>query len=202
MCADDLFELQFRGFREGDTKTSPHGQFGQLPLRGNPMNHRLFGFVLAAFIFFADQISKWFVLSVLKLEEVGQHDLLPFFQFTYTRNYGISGGFLTANSDLVRWALVAMTTAIAVGVAWWLAKEKEKWDRFALGLVLGGALGNILDRARLGYVVDFADLHFGDFRPFLIFNVGDAAISIGVAILLLRAFLVKKEEPKEIHEHA
>ena len=57
-------------------------------------------------------------------------------------------------------------------------------------MVLGGALGNILDRSRLGYVVDFADLHFGDFRPFLIFNVGDAAISIGVVILLLRAFLV------------
>ena len=68
-------------------------------------------------------------------------------------------------------------------------------------MVLGGALGNILDRVRHGYVVDFADLHFGEFRPFLIFNVGDAAISIGVAILLLRAFLVK-ERPKENAEHA
>ncbi len=166
------------------------------------MNHRLFGFVLAAFIFFADQTTKWFVLSVLKLEQVGQHDLLPFFQFTYTRNYGISGGFLSATNDQIRWALVAMTAAIATGVAYWLVREREKWDRFALGLVLGGALGNIVDRVRFGYVVDFADLHFGDFRPFLIFNVADAAISIGVAILLLCAFLVKKEEPKEIHEHA
>ena len=67
--------------------------------------------------------------------------------------------------------------------------------------VLGGALGNILDRVRHGYVVDFADLHFGEFRPFFIFNVADAAISIGVAILLLRAFLVK-ESPKENAEHA
>ena len=58
-------------------------------------------------------------------------------------------------------------------------------------MVLGGALGNILDRVRHGYVVDFADLHFGDFRPFFIFNVADAAISIGVVILLLRAFLVE-----------
>jgi signal peptidase II len=77
----------------------------------------------------------------------------------------------------------------------------------ALGLVLGGALGNILDRVRHGYVVDFADLHFGDFRPFLVFNVGDAAISIGVVILLLRAFLARKEgqqgsEPEETIEHA
>ena len=65
-------------------------------------------------------------------------------------------------------------------------------------MVLGGALGNILDRVRLGYVVDFADLHFGEFRPFLVFNVGDAAISIGVVILLLRAFLTRKDKaPKQ-----
>ncbi len=90
--------------------------------------------------------------------------------------------------------LVALTSAIAVGVAVWIGREKKRVDQIALGMVLGGALGNILDRVRHGYVVDFADLHFGEFRPFLIFNVGDAAISIGVVILLLRAFLTRKEE--------
>ena len=70
-------------------------------------------------------------------------------------------------------------------------------------MILGGALGNILDRARHGYVVDFADLHFGAFRPFLVFNVGDAAISIGVVILLVRAFLMReRDEPKESVENA
>ena len=73
-------------------------------------------------------------------------------------------------------------------------------------MVLGGALGNILDRVRFGYVVDFADLHFGDFRPFLVFNVADAAISIGVVILLLRAFLVRRSKrtptPRRMIEHA
>ena len=64
-------------------------------------------------------------------------------------------------------------------------------------MVLGGALGNILDRVRLGYVVDFADLHFGEFRPFLVFNVADAAISIGVLILLLRAFLLRDNSSKD-----
>ena len=110
--------------------------------------------------------------------------------------------YRASSNETLRWALVALTGAIAVGVAYWLVKEKERWDRFALGLVLGGALGNIVDRARFGYVVDFADLHFGEFRPFLIFNVGDAAISIGVVILLLRALFHKKEEPKEKVEHA
>jgi len=86
-----------------------------------------------------------------------------------------------------------------VGV--WITREEKRWDQVALGMVLGGALGNILDRVRHGYVVDFADLHFGEFRPFFIFNVADAAISIGVVILLLRAFLVK-EARKENAEHA
>jgi signal peptidase II len=92
-------------------------------------------------------------------------------------------------------------------VAVWIGREKNRLDQIALGMVLGGALGNILDRVRFGYVIDFADLHFGDFRPFLVFNVGDAAISIGVVILLLRAFLARKDhregqEPRETIEHA
>jgi signal peptidase II len=65
----------------------------------------------------------------------------------------------------------------------------RRFDRLAL--ILGGALGNIADRSRFGYVVDFADLHFGDWRPFLVFNVGDAAITIGVLLLLVRALLMR-----------
>ena len=72
-----------------------------------------------------------------------------------------------------------------------MARERNRQDLLALGLILGGALGNIVDRVRFGYVVDYADLHFGDFRPFLVFNVADAAITIGVLILLIRALLVK-----------
>jgi signal peptidase II len=103
--------------------------------------------------------------------------------------------------------LVGVTSAIAVTVAVWIGREKSRIDQAALGLVLGGALGNILDRVRFGYVVDFADLHFGSVRPFLVFNVGDATISIGVVILLLRAFLTRKDQktgpgPKETIENA
>ena len=165
------------------------------------------GFAVAAAIFVLDQLTKWFVLGPLRLREVHEHYLLPFFQFTYTENNGISLGLLNATNPTGRWMLVALTGAIALGVAYWIGKEKHRFDQAALGLVLGGALGNILDRVRFGYVVDFADLHFGDFRPFLVFNVADAAISIGVVILLLRAFLTRKEqdkgeEPGETIEHA
>ena len=159
------------------------------------------GFGIAALVFFLEQITKWIVLGPLDLRNVGLIELLPFFDLRYTENHGISLGLFQATSDAMRWMLVALTLGIAGGVAWWITREEKAGDQIALGMVLGGALGNILDRVRHGYVVDFADLHFGEFRPFFIFNVADAAISIGVAILLLRAFLVK-ERPKENAEHA
>src|SRR3954467_3887900 len=172
------------------------------------MAERRFGFLVALFVFALDQLAKFIVTGPLGLNQLGdQLVLLPIFNFTYTQNEGISLGLLNATNPVGRWMLVALTSAIAIGVAVWIGREKSRVDQAALGMVLGGALGNILDRIRFGYVVDFADLHFGDVRPFLVFNVGDAAISIGVVILLLRAFLTRKErnegvEPEETIEHA
>ena len=166
------------------------------------MRSRGFGFAIALAIFVADQLTKAIVAGPLQLQVVRQIKILPIFDLTWTENYGISLGLLNASSEPGRWLLVALTSAIAIGVAYWIGREKARWDKAALGMILGGALGNILDRTRHGYVVDFADLHFGGFRPFLVFNVGDAAISIGVVILLVRAFLVRNEQPKETVEHA
>jgi signal peptidase II len=169
------------------------------------MRERTFGFSIALVIFLADQLAKWIVSGPLRLREVGQIYLLPFFNLTWTENNGISLGLLNAETQTGRWMLVALTTAIAIAVAVWIGREKRRWDQAALGLILGGALGNILDRVRPGFVVGFADLHFGAFRPFGVFNVGDAAISIGVVILLVRAFLIKDEHkklPKESVENA
>jgi len=169
------------------------------------MKARAFGFAVAAIVFLLEQVSKWYITGPLNLQAVRQIEVLPIFRLNWTENYGISLGLFQATSDAGRWALVAITSAIAVGVAWWIGKEQQRGDQLALGMVLGGALGNILDRIRFGYVVDFADLHFGEFRPFFIFNVADAAISIGVAILLLRAFVAwwrERRVPKESEEHA
>jgi signal peptidase II len=153
---------------------------------------------IAALVFIADQLTKWLVGGPLGLLSEGQQlPLLPFFDLTRVHNHGISLGLLTAASETHRWLLVAFTAAIAAVVAYWLFKEPKRGDQLALGMVLGGALGNIVDRARFGYVLDFADLHIGQWRPFLIFNVADAAISIGVVILILRAFLVKDSRPEE-----
>ncbi len=179
------------------------------------MRSRAFGFAIALAVFIADQLSKWVITGPLNLREVQQIYLLPVFNLTWTENYGISLGLLNASTDTGRWVLVAVTGAIAIGVAYWIGRERLRGDQAALALILGGALGNILDRIRFGYVVDFADLHFrgipaalcpsydnGLCRPFLVFNVADAAISIGVVILLLRAFLMRNEQPKEFVENA
>jgi signal peptidase II len=172
------------------------------------MLNRRIGFAVALAVFALDQLAKWVVTGPMALTQIGdEHVFVPIFNFTLQHNEGISLGLLNATNPVGRWMLVALTSAIAIGVAVWIGREKNRADQIALGMVLGGALGNILDRTRHGYVVDFLDLHFGTWRPFLIFNVGDAAISIAVVILLLRAFLTRKDhseggDAKETIEHA
>ncbi len=157
-----------------------------------------FGFALAALVLAADQALKWLVTGPLGLSRDGdQLVLVPFFNLTRTSNYGVSLGLLTAQSDLSRWLLVALTGAIAAVVTGWMLREKRFGDVVPLGLVLGGALGNIIDRARFGHVVDYADLHFGEWRPFLVFNLADAAITIGVLIILARSFLSREKRPQD-----
>ncbi len=150
------------------------------------------GIAAAALLFALDQLSKWVVTGPMGIDHLGAaREVTGFFALRFVPNIGVSLGLLPADGDATRWALVAMTGAIAVAVAVWMTREKHPADQMALGLVLGGALGNILDRIRFGYVVDFCDLHIGDWRPFLVFNVADAAITIGVVLLLLRALLVR-----------
>jgi signal peptidase II len=156
------------------------------------MNMRLLGLLVAAAVFLIDQVAKYYVTGPLGLNVQDMSlTVLPIFDLRFVKNVGVSLGLLPASGATMRWLLVLLTGVIAAGVLWWMLREKKRPDVIALGMVLGGALGNILDRTRLGYVVDFADLHFGTWRPFLVFNVADAAISIGVVILLIRALFVR-----------
>ena len=161
--------------------------------------------VIAFLIFVFDQAVKWVVTYPLNLK--GQPgwiiEITEFFRLRWVENNGVSLGLLSASNFWGRWLLVLLTGAIATFVTLWLWKERKRVDSVALAMVLGGALGNILDRVRLGYVVDYADLHFGEFRPFLVFNVADAAITIGVLLLLVRALLMRDgKKPKKEVDHA
>jgi signal peptidase II len=162
------------------------------------------GLIAAALLFAADQLSKWAVTGPMGIDHLGAaREITGFFALRFVPNVGVSLGLLSADSDASRWALVAMTALIAAGVAVWMTRERQPADQIALGLVLGGALGNILDRIRFGFVVDFADLHIGEWRPFLVFNVADAAITVGVLVLLVRALLTRdKSQPIVESPHA
>jgi len=153
--------------------------------------NRLIGLAIAALVTILDQAVKWYVIGPLKLRQVMHIDLLPFFDLTYTENRGVSLGMFEASSMETRWLLVAVTALIAAVVLVWMMRERLLGEIAGLALILGGALGNIRDRYELGYVIDYADFHIGTFRPFLIFNIADAAITIGVVIILARSLLVR-----------
>ena len=164
-------------------------------------NRRMSGLLLALLVFGLDQLVKWLVRVPLQLEQKAVIELLPFFDLRWTQNFGISLGLFEADSVEARWILVIGTALIALIVLLWMLRERTGGDIFGLGLILGGALGNILDRALWGYVIDYADLHFGTFRPFLIFNIADAAITFGVLIILARSFFLRDKDAEDDDMH-
>lgn len=165
-------------------------------MTGQRSPHLRFGLIVAGLAFILDQIVKWVVTVPLSLEAKRVIEIVPFFNLTWAENCGISLSMFANCNDTTRWSLVAITALVAGAVAFWMTREKARGDVIALALIFGGALGNIVDRARLGFVVDYADLHFGDFRPFMIFNVADACITIGVLLLVARALLLGEKAPQ------
>jgi len=141
-----------------------------------------FGVAAAAII--ADQLSKAWIVHGVKLE-VGQSlPVLPFFSLTGVLNPGVSFGMLRADNAFGRAMLILFALVVVSALAWWARTAERRLTALALGLVMGGAIGNnLIDRIRLGHVIDFLDfsgLHF----PW-VFNVADSAISVGVVLLLL-----------------
>ena len=151
---------------------------------------------LAAVVFLLDQLVKHWIVNIVQLEEKITIPVLPFFSLTWVENRGVSMGMLTADTEVGRWLLVGLTAVIATVVALWIRRERLWPESVALGLILGGALGNIVDRVRFGYVVDFVHLHWGPWS-FYVFNIADAAITIGVIILLFRALIGRSDGNSE-----
>lgn len=157
---------------------------------------KLWPYILAGVVFVLDQLSKWWIIAGVRLQEQVTIPLLPVFSLTWVENRGVSMGLLTMDGEAGRWLLVALTAGIALFVAFWLRREKMWPESLALGLILGGALGNIVDRVRFGFVVDFIHLHAGRWS-FYVFNVADAAITVGVAILLIRSLMHRSDVREE-----
>ncbi len=149
---------------------------------------RRIGWSVAILVLLLDRISKLYVLDGLGMTLGDTRPVLPFFSLTFVWNEGISLGMFRQNSDMGRFLLIGLTGLISVFLGFWLQRTRERLPALAIGLILGGAVGNVWDRIAYGAVADFAHVHIGTWS-FYIFNVADAAISIGVILLLLDSFL-------------
>jgi len=144
--------------------------------------------VLAALVsLLLDQASKLWLLSVYHLEERGAVALTPFFDLILVWNPGISYGLFPQHGEFGQWVLLGFKT-VAVVLLWvWLARVSTRWSAISLGLIIGGAIGNAIDRIAYGAVADFAHFHVTTASwnfSWYVFNLADVAIVVGVAGLL------------------
>lgn len=146
-----------------------------------------YGFALLVIVL--DQLSKAWVVSGLDLPEVRQIVVWdPVFNLTWVRNFGVSFGLFGDGS--ARWLLTVFSIGVSIVLAVWATRTHRRLLISAIGLVMGGALGNVIDRIRFGYVVDFLDFSGLGF-PW-VFNIADAAINVGVGLLILDAVLSER----------
>jgi signal peptidase II len=146
---------------------------------------------LAAAVIVLDQVSKYWVLHVVDLPARGQIPVTPFFSLSMVWNRGVSFGLLRAEADLARWGLAAFAVVVAVALCVWARKAERTLTGLALGLIIGGAVGNVIDRVRFGAVTDFLDFTGLGF-PW-VFNVADSGVTVGVALVLLESVVGQRK---------
>jgi|TARA_Y100000310_G_scaffold338529_1_gene428389 signal peptidase II len=156
---------------------------------------------LSSSIVLLDQLSKYYISKILTLCEPGHCEsivFLPVFEFTRLHNTGAAFSFLNDAGGWQRWMFAAISSGISIALIVWLYRltVQEKWLAIALSVVLGGAIGNLIDRVMLGYVVDFILVHYEN-HYFPAFNVADSAITIGAGIMILDMLISKPNEAPE-----
>jgi lipoprotein signal peptidase len=158
------------------------------------------GLAVAVLLFAADQASKWWVLDVLRLPDVRNLPLLalgPFgLDLSMVWNRGVTFGLLSGDGPWNHLILALLAAGIAVFLLRWLARAETRTVAVALGAVIGGAVGNVVDRLRFGAVVDFVDAHAWGWHWY-VFNIADAGIVCGVAALIADALFRRAPEAKQ-----
>lgn len=155
-----------------------------------PKKYPFWGLLIAVATLVADQISKLFFLDLMQQNPQGIV-VTPFFNLVMVWNTGVSFGLFQEDSDFRSWTLIAVALGVMVWLGLWLWRTRTWLAAVALGLIIGGAIGNVIDRLRFGAVFDFLDFHaFGQHWP--AFNVADSAIVVGVVVLILDGFLPQK----------
>ncbi len=151
------------------------------------------GIVVALVCLIVDQATKIIVLGIM--DPPRRIEILSFADLVLVWNRGVSFGLFNQDSQVLRWVLTAIALAISVGLLVWLMRVARTLPAVAVGLILGGALGNVVDRVRFGAVVDFVYLHAGTFA-WPAFNVADSTITVGVVVLLYDSLFASRESSK------
>ncbi|WP_036284178.1 signal peptidase II [Methylocystis sp. ATCC 49242] len=161
---------------------------------------RALGLAAALAALALDQAHKYLMLNVFDIAERGPINVAPFLDVLLSWNYGVSYSLFPAHEDSARAALLAAQGVIVAGLAFWLTRARDRLTALALGLVIGGALGNATDRITRGAVADFFYLHttlpVGPLANY-VFNVADVFITAGVALLLYESLFAPPESPAE-----
>jgi len=151
------------------------------------------GLAVSAAVLAVDQLTKWWIVfHVMRPPQV--IEVTPFFNLVMGWNYGVSFGMLDSVPELGVWLLPVAVVAITAVLVVWLYRIDQLRPAMALGLIIGGALGNLIDRLRFGAVADFLDFYaWGHHWP--AFNAADSAITVGAVVLVLDSLFVKDETP-------
>lgn len=150
--------------------------------------------LIVAGAFAVDLCSKW--LAVLWLSKPpGTYSVLPIFSLTLVYNPGMSFGLFGASTATQSWSLSGIGIAIVALLMWMTIRSTDRWEQSGYALIIGGAIGNVLDRLHDGFVTDFLDFHLGAWR-YPTFNLADTAITIGVGILLVRSLTIQRAHPQ------
>jgi signal peptidase II len=153
------------------------------------------GLVVALVVLAVDQASKWWILEVIHLPEVGQIVVLPVLNLTMVWNRGVTFGLLNGFGEWSYLLLAGVALAVVVALGVWLRRAESPLVAIAIGTVTGGAVSNVIDRLRFGAVVDFIHAHVGGWSWY-VFNLADAAIVCGVAVLVLDSLLPRARKTR------
>lgn len=155
-------------------------------------HHNLRWLILSVVVIVIDQASKFIIQKNVALYDV--ISLLPFLEITHVLNKGAAFSMLSNAGGWQAWFLGGLAAAVSLGIIIWLAKSPRThaWQGAALAFILGGAVGNLIDRIRFGYVVDFIQLHWQHAWYFAAFNIADSSITIGAVMLIIDAVFKSK----------
>ena len=150
---------------------------------------------VTAVVVILDQLTKYIASNSLEMYQ--QVAVMPMFNWTLMHNPGAAFSFLANEAGWQRWFFAVIAIVVSIVIILWIKKLKqhEKWQAIALAMILGGAIGNVIDRIWLGYVVDFIQVYYQQWY-WPAFNLADSAISVGVAMIIIESIREYKEERK------